>query len=100
MRVPLLPILLILALSAAAGYEYWRLIFYPSTPQYAVEQFFDAANARQFGRMYELVKVTGPLKALIPGPEKGVAPTDPALREWYTGAAGCRACGKSRQIAP
>jgi hypothetical protein len=57
------------ALLAGAAYGYYRFIYYPSTPRFAVEQLFEAGRARDYERVYSLVKVSGPFKSLVRGPE-------------------------------
>src|ERR1051325_9488695 len=46
-------------------YGWWKFIYLPTTPQYALDRFFDAANARDFDKVYDLVEVKGPLKAFV-----------------------------------
>ncbi len=64
-RNPLLALLLVAALLAAVGYGYWTLIYYPTTPQHAVDQFIEGIRAKDFDRVYSMVKVPAPLKVFI-----------------------------------
>ncbi len=59
-------IVLILAVAAIAGYSYWKFVYFPSTPQYTLDKFFIAAKARDYDSLYNLVHVTGLLKAAVP----------------------------------
>jgi hypothetical protein len=58
--------LLCLLLLAGGGYAYWRLIYYPQTPQFALDRFFEAARARDYDTIYSLVQVPASLKILVP----------------------------------
>jgi hypothetical protein len=61
--VPIL--LLALAVAACGAYGYWKLIFYPTTPQYAIDRFIEAARAKDYDRVYNMVQVPPPVKALV-----------------------------------
>ena len=80
-RSPLIVIFAALVVIGIAAYGYWRFIYYPSTPAYTVEQIIEAGRARNYGRVYDLVKLTGPLKALVRSPDelKGYAERYPGL---------------------
>ncbi len=64
-RSPVAAILLALLLLAAGVYGYWRFIYYPTTPQYTLEQFFAAARSRDYNRVYELVQVPPVLRSFV-----------------------------------
>jgi len=54
-------------LLALGGFGYWKYVYYPSTPQYALTQFFEAVNARDYETVYDLVEVKGtPLEVFVP----------------------------------
>ena len=60
-----LVILGIAALIALCSYGYWKLIYWPTTPQYALGQFFDAARVKDYNRVYDLVEVPPSLRLFI-----------------------------------
>lgn len=64
----LVSILVSLVLVSAGGYCYWRFIHYPSTPHYTVEELLAAGKTRNYDRVYDLVKLTGPLRAAVRSP--------------------------------
>ena len=66
---PIPVILIVIALLVSAAFAYWRFIYFPSTPQYAVTQVIDAGRAKDYQQVYDRLKLTGPLKALIRGPD-------------------------------
>lgn len=55
----------IIGLFGLCAYGYWRYIYYPTTPEYALGQFFEAAKARDYDRVYDLVQVPAPLRLLV-----------------------------------
>src|SRR5690349_7155231 len=58
--------LVVLAIMAIAGFGYWNLVYYPSTPQYTLDKFFVAAKVRDYDALYSLVHVSGLLKVAVP----------------------------------
>ena len=56
----------LLCLGAIAGYGYWRFVFYPTTPQYALGVFLDAVRKRDYPTAYGRMYLTAPLKLVIP----------------------------------
>jgi hypothetical protein len=47
-------------------YGYWRFIYYPTTPQYALGEFLNGVRDRDYVRVYGRLHVTAPLKLVIP----------------------------------
>ncbi len=50
----------------AAGYGFWRYVIYPTTPQYALSEFLDAARDRNYETVYARLHITAPLKLVVP----------------------------------
>lgn len=61
------PLVILLALVGAGllVYGWWSFIYWPTTPQYALDRFFEAANAHDFDKVYDMVEVKGPLKGFV-----------------------------------
>ncbi|MBM3493425.1 MAG: hypothetical protein FJX72_03740 [Armatimonadetes bacterium] len=61
----------LVALLAAAlgGYGYWRYVYYPTTPQYALDEFLSAARDRRYPQAYARLHVTAPLRLVVPSAE-------------------------------
>ncbi|NLH99107.1 MAG: hypothetical protein GX446_06400 [Chthonomonadales bacterium] len=58
--------LVVLGIGALASYAYWRFVFYPTTPQYALGVFLDAVIERDYATAYSRLYVTAPVKLVIP----------------------------------
>ncbi len=52
--------------AAAAAYGYWRYVYYPRTPQYALREFLDAAKNHDYETAYGRLHITSPLKLVVP----------------------------------
>src|ERR1051325_6730789 len=50
---------------AAAAFGYWKLIYYPTTPQFAIDRFIDAARTKNYDRVYDMVQVPPPIKVFV-----------------------------------
>ncbi len=92
-RIP--AILVVIALLATAAFAYWRFIYYPSTPAYVVAKIIDAGRAKDYQSVFDLIRLTGPLKALVRSPEDlrryaeqfpGLIPdvSEYEIRDWIT----------------
>ena len=62
-------LLLILLIFSAGAYGFWRYIYYPKTPRHAVERLIESGRKKDYEQIYDLVKITGPLKAAVRGPQ-------------------------------
>lgn len=54
---------------AAAAFGYWRYVYYPTTPQYALREFLDAAKKEDYATCYKRLRLPVPLKLIIPTAE-------------------------------
>jgi len=59
---------LVLAIAAGA-YLYWRFVYYPTTPQYALREFLDAAIHQQYATAYRRLYLTPALQLVLPSEE-------------------------------
>ena len=55
----------LLALLTLGAWAYWKFIYYPTTPQYALDKFFAAARDKDFDKVYDLVQVPPTVKVLV-----------------------------------
>jgi hypothetical protein len=62
-------LLILLAASAAACFGYWRYVYYPTTPQYALVEFLDAARNEDYAVAYGRLDLPGPIKLIVPSAE-------------------------------
>lgn len=62
-------ILALVVVLGGGGFAYWRFVYYPTTPQYALREFLDAAKNEQYVVAYKRLYVPGPLKLVIPTAE-------------------------------
>ena len=58
-------VFVILGLAAAGAFGYWKLIYYPTTPRYAIDRFLDAVQAKDYDKVYDMVQVPPAVKVLI-----------------------------------
>ena len=74
-------ILAAIPIGVLLGYGYWRFVVYPTTPQYALDRFFQAARAKDYDTLYDLVQINGVLKVMMPNSArlKELAKTMPGL---------------------
>lgn len=61
----LIPVFALALFIALAGWLYWKFIYYPTTPQYALETFFVAARNKDYDKIYNLVLVPPAAKVLV-----------------------------------
>lgn len=54
---------------AAAAFGYWRYVYYPTTPQYALREFLDAARKEDYAICYKRLRLPAPLRLIIPTAE-------------------------------
>ena len=54
---------------AAGAFGYWRFVYYPTTPQYALGEFLSAARYADYPMAYSRLHVTAPLKLVVPSAE-------------------------------
>lgn len=58
--------ILIVVLALALGYAYWRFVYYPTTPQYALREFLGAVRDRDYETVYGRLHISAPLKLVLP----------------------------------
>src|SRR5258707_8694855 len=71
----------LVALLAVGAWAYWKFIYYPTTPQYALDKFFIAARDKDYEKVYDLVQVPPAVKVLVRNGQelKGMAQRMPGL---------------------
>lgn len=73
-------LLLVCALLASGAFAYWRYVYYPTTPQYALDTFLRAAETRDYQTAYDRLHLPAPLRIIVP--------SSAALRQWAERAGG------------
>lgn len=63
---PCVGILVFIALVCAAGFAYWRYVYYPTTPQYALSEFLDAAISEDYAAAYRRLHMPPAMRMLVP----------------------------------
>lgn len=61
----MVPLLGIILAASTGTYFYWKLVIQPGTPQYALDRFFEAANARDYAKLYDLIDPQGSFRVFI-----------------------------------
>ena len=46
-------------------FGYWKFIYYPTTPQYAIDRFLEAVQRKDYDRVYDMVQVPASVKVFL-----------------------------------
>ncbi len=68
-RSGVLRAILVVAVLCGVAFGYWRFVYYPTTPQYALREFLDAVRAEDYALCYRRLHVPAPIRLLIPTAE-------------------------------
>lgn len=60
---------IVLLLLAGGAFAYWRFVYYPTTPQYALREFLDAVREERYDTAYKRLYLTAPLRLVLPSAE-------------------------------
>lgn len=62
-------VVVVLLVLAAGAFAYWRFVYYPTTPQYALREFLDAVREERYDTVYKRLYLTAPLRLVLPSAE-------------------------------